>query len=99
MHVLITGGAGYIGSHAAKELAASGFVPVTYDNLVRGHRWAVQWGPFVEGDIKDRSKLIDTIRQYEINAVMHFAAYAYVAESAVSPEIYFTACFINIFSA
>jgi UDP-glucose 4-epimerase len=53
-HVLVTGGAGYIGSHTAKALAAHGFVPVTYDNLTHGHRWAVQWGPFVEGDIRDR---------------------------------------------
>ncbi len=88
-HVLVTGGAGYIGSHAAKALAATGFIPVAYDNLVYGHRWAVQWGPLVEGDILDRAKLIDTIRSYEIAAVMHFAAFTYVGESMVYPERYF----------
>jgi UDP-arabinose 4-epimerase len=88
-HVLVTGGAGYIGSHTAKALAANGFVPVTYDNLTHGHRWAVQWGPFVEGDIRDRVKLIDTIRQFNIAAVVHFAAFAYVGESMAHPELYF----------
>ncbi len=88
-HILVTGGAGYIGSHAAKALAANGFVPVTYDNLVYGHRWAVQWGPLVEGDIGDRSKLIAVIRDYEIQAIMHFAAFTYVGESVAHPERYF----------
>lgn len=87
--VLVTGGAGYIGSHAAKALTARGFIPVTFDNLVHGHRWAVQWGPFVEGDIRDRAKLIDTIRRYQITDVLHFAAFAYVGESMVCPERYF----------
>ena len=88
-HVLVTGGAGYIGSHAAKALAAKGFIPVTYDNMVYGHRWAVQWGPLVEGDIGDRARLIATIRDYEIKAVMHFAAFTYVGESVARPERYF----------
>jgi UDP-arabinose 4-epimerase len=87
--VLVTGGAGYIGSHAAKALAARGYVPVTYDNLIYGHRWAVQSGPFVEGDIGDRDKLIETIDRYNISAVMHFAAFAYVGESVKQPEKYF----------
>jgi len=88
-YVLVTGGAGYIGSHAAKALAARGFVPVTYDNLAYGHRWAVQWGPFVEGDIHDRAKLLDTIRRYKITTVMHFAAFTYVGESMAHPERFF----------
>jgi len=88
-HVLVTGGAGYIGSHTAKALAANGFVPVTYDNLAYGHRRAVQWGPLVEGDICDRPKLIDILARYRIAAVIHFAAFAYVGESMVRPEIYF----------
>jgi UDP-glucose-4-epimerase GalE len=87
--VLVTGGAGYIGSHAAKALAASGFVPVSYDNLIHGHRWAVKWGPFVEGDISDRAKLLDTIRRYDITAILHFAGFAYVGESTAHPERYF----------
>ena len=86
---MVTGGAGYIGSHAAKALAARGFVPVTYDNLIHGHRWAVQSGPFVEGDIGDRAKLLETISRYNISAVMHFAAFAYVGESIQRPERYF----------
>jgi len=88
-HVLVTGGAGYIGSHTAKALAAAGFIPVTYDNLTFGHRWAVQWGPMVEGDVRDRAKLIDTLRRYEIAAVLHFAALAYVGESMRKPELYY----------
>jgi UDP-arabinose 4-epimerase len=88
-HVLVTGGAGYIGSHAAKGLAKRGFIPVVYDSLVHGHRWAVQWGPFVEGDIGDKAKLLETIRRYEISAVIHFAAFAYVGESMQRPELYF----------
>ena len=51
MKVLVTGGAGYIGSHACKALARRGFEPITYDNLIRGHRWAVKWGPLEEGEI------------------------------------------------
>jgi UDP-arabinose 4-epimerase len=87
--ILVTGGAGYIGSHAAKALAERGFVPVTYDNLARGHRWAVQWGPLVEGDICDRQKLVRTIRTHEIAGALHFAAFAYVGESVAHPELYF----------
>jgi UDP-glucose-4-epimerase GalE len=87
--VLVTGGAGYIGSHAAKALAMRGYIPVTYDNLIYGHRWAVQSGPFVEGDIGDRDKLIEAIGRYNISAVMHFAAFAYVGESVKQPEKYF----------
>ncbi len=88
-NILVTGGAGYIGSHTAKALAARGFTPVVYDNLVYGHRWAVQWGPFIEGDIRDRVKLVDTLRDYNISAVLHFAAFAYVGESMQSPGRYF----------
>jgi UDP-glucose-4-epimerase GalE len=88
-HVLVTGGAGYIGSHTAKALFARGLTPVVYDNLVYGHRGAVQWGPFVEGDIRDRARLVDTLRRYNISAVLHFAAFAYVAESMKSPALYF----------
>jgi UDP-glucose-4-epimerase GalE len=87
--VLVTGGAGYIGSHTAKALAARGFVPVTYDNLVNGHRWAVRWGPFVHGDIADKTRLLQVIEQYQISAVIHFAAFAYVGDSMKQPGIYF----------
>jgi UDP-arabinose 4-epimerase len=87
--ILITGGAGYIGSHTAKALAVQGFTPVVYDNLVHGHRWAVQWGPFVQGDIRDRTQLTETLRRYDISAVLHFAAFAFVGESMKLPGRYF----------
>lgn len=88
-HVLVTGGAGYIGSHACKALAAAGYVPVTFDNLVYGHEWAVKWGPFVCGDILDRTALDAVFEQYRPIAVMHFAAFAYVGESVTNPGKYY----------
>jgi len=87
--VLVTGGAGYIGSHACKALAASGFNPVTFDSLEHGHRSAVRWGPFVHGEVGDTQLLSRTVREYRIEAVIHFAAYAYVGESMQAPEKYF----------
>jgi len=88
-NILVTGGAGYIGSHTAKALARAGYRPVTYDSLVYGHRHAVKWGPFVEGDIADTAKLERVIQDEAIDAVVHFAAFAYVGESVTKPEIYF----------
>jgi UDP-glucose-4-epimerase GalE len=87
--VLLTGGAGYIGSHTAKLLAKTGFEPVTLDNLSTGHRWAVKWGPFIQGDIADQKLVCDIIAHYKINAVLHFAACASVAESMRLPCKYF----------
>ncbi|HEY3917506.1 MAG TPA: UDP-glucose 4-epimerase GalE [Stellaceae bacterium] len=87
--ILVTGGAGYIGAHACKALAKAGFEPVAYDNLVYGHREAVRWGPFVQGDIGDRALVAETIRRHGVAAVMHFAAFAYVGESVEQPEKYF----------
>ncbi len=87
--VLVTGGAGYIGSHTCKALAASGCTPVTLDNLVYGHRWAVKWGPLVEGDLADRALVERVLREHAIGAVIHFAAYAYVGESMTDPAKYF----------
>jgi UDP-arabinose 4-epimerase len=87
--VLVTGGAGYIGSHACKALALAGYLPVTFDNLVFGHREAVRWGPLVEGDLLDRDALDQAMRQYKPAAVMHFAAFAYVGESVVDPGKYY----------
>jgi UDP-arabinose 4-epimerase len=88
--VLVTGGAGYIGSHACKALARAGFAPVTLDNMVYGHDWAVQWGPLVRGDILDRAALDKVMATYEPAAVMHFAAFAYVGESVADPGKYYT---------
>jgi UDP-arabinose 4-epimerase len=88
-HILVTGGAGYIGSHACKALAAAGYTPVAYDNLCFGHAWAVQWGPLERGDILDRARLDEVIRRYRPEAVMHFAAFTYVGESVADPGKYY----------
>jgi UDP-glucose-4-epimerase GalE len=87
--ILVTGGAGYIGSHACKALAAAGYMPVAYDNLSRGRRNAVRWGPFVAGDIEDRARLAGALRAHRVAAVMHFAAFAYVGESVSDPALYY----------
>jgi len=87
--VLVTGGAGYIGSHACKALAAAGYRPVAYDNLVHGHPWAVRWGPLVEGDLLDPARLAEAFARHRPRAVLHFAAYAYVGESVERPAKYY----------
>jgi UDP-glucose-4-epimerase GalE len=87
--VLVTGGAGYIGSHTCKALAAGGFFPVTIDSLVYGHEWAVKWGPLIKGDINDRDLLDHVFATYRPVAVLHFAAFAYVGESVISPDKYY----------
>jgi UDP-arabinose 4-epimerase len=87
--ILVTGGAGYIGAHACKGLARAGYRPVVFDNLSRGHRTAVRWGPLVEGELADREGLRTAIEQYRVSAVMHFAAYAYVGESIADPALYY----------
>lgn len=87
--VLVTGGAGYIGAHTCKALALAGYLPVTLDNLVHGHKQAVRWGPLVEADIRDRARVRQTIDQYRIDAVLHFAGFAYVGESMRDPGKYF----------
>lgn len=88
-NILVTGGAGYIGSHTCKELASQGHTPVTLDNLSRGHQECVKWGPFVHGSIHDTPLVVNTLRSYKIKAVIHFAAYAYVSESVDHPQMYF----------
>jgi UDP-arabinose 4-epimerase len=87
--ILVTGGAGYIGSQACKALAQAGYLPVTFDNLVFGHPWAVRWGPLVQGDISDRAALDRAFEEHQPAAVMHFAAFAYVGESVTNPGKYF----------
>jgi UDP-glucose 4-epimerase len=89
MNVLVTGGAGYIGSHCCKALSQKGFHPVTIDNLEYGHQNFVKWGDFFQGDIGDPIDLKKCFDQYQIDAVMHFAAYAYVGESVVNPLKYY----------
>ena len=86
--VLVTGGAGYVGSHTCKALAIGGYEPITYDNLDRGHRELVKWGPLEEGDLVDRRRLDEVLKRYRPVAVMHFAALTYVAESVEQPDLY-----------
>lgn len=87
--ILVTGGAGYIGSHACKALAQDGFTPIAFDNLALGHRDAVRWGPLVEADISDEAAVAQAIRQHAVRAVIHFAAFAYVGESVEAPAKYY----------
>ena len=89
MRVLVTGGAGYVGSHTTKVLVHSGFQPVVLDSLQAGHRWAARWGPLVVGDLADTGLLQAVLREYRVEAVIHFAAHAYVAESIADPRKYF----------
>lgn len=88
-NILVTGGAGYIGSHTCQRLAAAGYTPITYDNLSRGHQYAVQWGPFEYGDIRDSARLNAVCKHYQPSAVIHFAALAYIGESVQQPLAYY----------
>jgi UDP-glucose-4-epimerase GalE len=87
VNVLVTGGAGYVGSHACGALAAAGTTPITYDNLSRGD--LVRFGPLEEGDILDEARLVEVLEKYCPVAVMHFAALAYVGESVEAPLDYY----------
>ena len=87
--VLVTGGAGYIGSHACKALSAAGCRPVTYDDLSQGHRWAVRWGPLVQGRLEDAAALDAAIRTWRPVAVMHFAGVIAAGESVIDPAKYY----------
>ncbi len=87
--ILVTGGAGYVGSHACKALARAGYRPVVFDNLSRGRRAAVRWGPLIEGELADRTRLAAALAEHRVSAVMHFAAYAYVGESVADPALYY----------
>lgn len=87
--ILVTGGAGYIGSQACKALAAAGLVPVVFDSLERGHREAVRWGPLEVGNLADRARIDEVLRIHQPAGVLHFAAYAYVGESTANPGMYY----------
>ncbi|MDD5585984.1 MAG: UDP-glucose 4-epimerase GalE [Alphaproteobacteria bacterium] len=88
MNILLTGGAGYIGSHTALALKQAGFVPVVLDSLVNGHDWAVKYGPFVQGDVGDEDAVRKLCAEYKPAAVVHFAAFIEVAESVANPAKY-----------
>jgi UDP-glucose 4-epimerase len=87
-NVLVTGGAGYIGSHACKALKAAGHTPVTFDNLETGWQDAVKFGPFEQGTLLDRARLDEVFAKYQPVAVMHFAALSQVGESMSMPGLY-----------
>ncbi|MBI2353850.1 MAG: UDP-glucose 4-epimerase GalE [Deltaproteobacteria bacterium] len=87
--IFVTGGAGYIGSHAAKELARGGYSPLVLDNLSCGHRELAKWSAFIEGDLSDKTFLRNVFTTYPIQAVMHFAGFAYVGESVNDPAKYY----------
>lgn len=89
MNVLVIGGAGYVGSHTVRLLMQAGHEVWVYDNLSRGHRQCVPPGRLIEGELNDRAHLIDLFRDYEIDAVIHFAAFALVNESVNHPAIYY----------
>ena len=86
--LLVTGGAGYVGSHCVKRLATAGHECTVYDNFFRGHREFVKWGPLIEGDVRDADRLAQTFSEHAFDAVLHFAALAYVGESVRDPDLY-----------
>ena len=87
--VLVTGGAGYVGSHVCKALHRSGFLPVTLDNLSTGHRQAVRWGPLEVGDVRNEEFVAEVMRRHGVSAVLHFAAASLVGESGSKPLEYY----------
>jgi UDP-glucose 4-epimerase len=89
VRILVTGGAGYVGSHAARLLNRAGHEVWVYDNLSRGHRAAALPGKLIEGELSDQQRLVDTLGERKIDAVMHFAAFALVGESVADPAMYY----------
>ena len=101
-NILVVGGAGYIGSHIVKDLCEQNYHVIVYDNLSEGHREAVKSGDFIQGDLNDSIALDSVFEKYKIDAVMHFAAFAYVGESVANPEKYYknnVVATINLFSS
>jgi UDP-arabinose 4-epimerase len=89
LYVLVTGGAGYIGSHVCQALDASGYSPVVYDNLSHGHAWAVRWGPLEVGDLTDRERLEAVLRHYQPQAVIHLAGLIAAGASVLDPTSFY----------
>lgn len=87
--ILVAGGAGFIGAQTCKALYRAGYRPVTLDNLSTGYEAAVKWGPFHRGDLRDRELVMQLVRQYDIKAAIHFAAYSLVGESVTNPAKYY----------
>jgi UDP-arabinose 4-epimerase len=93
--ILVVGGAGYIGSHTAKALVAAGVEPIVFDNLSSGHRWALRWGAFEEGDLANPESIAAVFRRHEIRAVIQFAALIQVGESVRNPRKYYRGNVVN----
>jgi UDP-glucose 4-epimerase len=93
--ILITGGAGYIGSHVVKALGTKGYSPLVYDNLSTGHRWAIRQEELIEGDLGEQGHVEEVLHKEKPLAVMHFAASSLVGESVERPELYFRNNVIN----
>ena len=87
--ILVAGGAGFIGAQTCKALYRAGYLPITLDNLSTGYEAAVKWGPFHRGDLRDRELVMQLVRQYDIKAAIHFAAYSLVGESVTNPSKYY----------
>ena len=96
--ILVTGGAGYIGSHTCKALSQEGYDPIVYDNLSEGFRHNVKWGDLIVGDISDKEKLISVLNENKIKYVLHFAGKTYVGESMKNPKKYFFCLGFSSFS-
>ena len=88
-NILVTGGAGYIGSNVCKALHISGYTHICYDNLINGHKSLVKWGPFESGDILDKERLEEVIKKHSPIGAIHLAAFAYVDESMINPSKYY----------
>jgi UDP-arabinose 4-epimerase len=88
--ILVTGGAGFVGSHTCKALHRAGFLPVVFDNLSTGHRDAVRFGPLVPGDVRDARAVAEAVRLHQTEAVVHFAGAAHVGESVANPALYYS---------
>lgn len=89
MAILVCGGAGYIGSHICKKLHNEGYETIVFDNLIYGHKEAVKWSTFIKGDLADINEIEEVFKTHKIEAVFHFAAFAYVGESVTEPEKYY----------
>ena len=86
--ILVTGGAGFIGSHTCKALARAGYTPVVYDNLSNGHVEAVKWGPLIVGDVRDANHLAESMREHAVAGVIHFAGLIEVGRSVMRPDLF-----------
>lgn len=96
--ILVTGGAGYIGSHVCKALFENGFLPITIDNLSLGHKKLVKWGPLIESDLQNEKTLNIALQKYKPKAIFHLAANAYVSESIKDPQKYYNNNIISTLS-